>query len=88
MGIKEIITLSREYGSNPGFVIAGGGNTSYKDEALLYIKASGFALATIDETGFVAMERRKLNCIWLKEYPTEPKAREATALKDLMDSKA
>ena len=88
MGLTEIISLSREYGSDGRYVIAGGGNTSFKDDEFLHIKASGFALATIDESGFVAMERKKLNGIWDKEYPSESAARESTALADLMAAKA
>ena len=35
------------YGSNPAYVLAGGGNTSVKDETTLYVKGSGTQLATI-----------------------------------------
>ena len=30
--IKELIEISRFYGTDKEYVIAGGGNTSYKDE--------------------------------------------------------
>ena len=29
--IESLIAISRKYGSDPRYVIAGGGNTSYKD---------------------------------------------------------
>ena len=49
----ELIAVSRQYGQDKSFVIAGGGNTSFKDEKHIWIKASGAALETIDENGFL-----------------------------------
>ena len=46
--IDKLIEVSRKYGSDPRYVIAGGGNTSYKDAAHLWVKASGHALAPAD----------------------------------------
>ena len=37
--LKSLIEISRLYGDNPAFVIAGGGNTSYKDGHKIWIKA-------------------------------------------------
>ncbi len=88
MGIRELVEVSRRYGGDPRFVLAGGGNTSFKDEASLYIKASGFPLETIDADGFVRMERRKLAAIWDARYPEAPAEREKKALADLMASRA
>ena len=59
--IKALIEMSHRYGSDPEFVLAGGGNTSYKTEDMLYVKGSGTALATISESGFVKMDRKKLS---------------------------
>ena len=84
MSIVDLVHLSRRYGSDPEWVLAGGGNTSYKDDALLYIKASGFPLATITEAGFARMDRGALQRIWAASYPNETQAREAAALADLM----
>ena len=39
--INELIEISKYYGSNKYFVIAGGGNTSFKDDDTIWIKASG-----------------------------------------------
>ena len=47
--IDALVAVSRKYGSDPRFVIAGGGNTSYKTADRLWVKASGFAMATIEE---------------------------------------
>ncbi|HEY9053493.1 MAG TPA: class II aldolase/adducin family protein [Rectinemataceae bacterium] len=89
MGVLyALAALSRRYGADPAWVLAGGGNTSWKTEDSLYIKASGFSLATIGEDGFCSMDRPKLNVIWDKTYPEEKKAREAEALADLMAARS
>lgn len=88
MGVKELIEISRNYGKNPDYVLANGGNTSWKDEGSLYVKASGVALGDIDESGFVKMDRTKLNAIWNKSYPDDPDEREEEALADLMAARA
>ena len=88
MGIKELVKVSRFYGENPDFLLAGGGNTSFKDERYLYIKASGFKLASIGENGFAKLDRNALNLIWRKEYPVDADLREKQALQDLMDARA
>ncbi|MBQ4176071.1 MAG: class II aldolase/adducin family protein, partial [Lachnospiraceae bacterium] len=65
------------------FVIAGGGNTSYKDENHLWVKASGHALATIDENGFAVLDRAKLAPMGEKTYSADPTEREAQVKEDL-----
>ena len=57
MALSVITRLSNCYGANPDFVLAGGGNTSCKDEKYLYVKPSGVSLAKITEKDFVKMER-------------------------------
>jgi rhamnose utilization protein RhaD (predicted bifunctional aldolase and dehydrogenase) len=88
MGIEELVAVSRFYGSNPDYVIAGGGNTSFKDEKHLYIKGSGTSLAKIEPAGFVKMERERLARIWEKDYPGEADKREAAVLADMMAARA
>jgi rhamnose utilization protein RhaD (predicted bifunctional aldolase and dehydrogenase) len=87
MSIKELVKISRFYGADPSFLLAGGGNTSFKDKRYLYIKASGFKLASIEEDGFVKLDRNALNRIWEKEYAVDVNLREKQALQDLMDSR-
>jgi len=82
-----LVKISRFYGKESGFLLAGGGNTSFKDKRYLYVKASGFSLASIREDGFVKLDRNALNRIWEKEYPADVDLREKQALKDLMDSR-
>jgi rhamnose utilization protein RhaD (predicted bifunctional aldolase and dehydrogenase) len=87
MSIKELVKISRFYGRNPDFLLAGSGNTSLKNNGYLYIKASGFKLSSIGEDGFVKLDMNALNRIWKKEYPAEVDSREKQTLKDLMDSR-
>lgn len=84
MNLQELVEISNEYGRDARYVLAGGGNTSLKDDDFLYIKASGTTLATITEEGFVKMSRKELGAIWEKTYPTNNAARERAVLGDLM----
>ena len=72
--------------SDPSFVIAGGGNTSYKNEEKIWIKASGISLATIDEKGFVSLSREKLKGISQKKYSADPLLRESEVKADLHEA--
>ena len=61
--LKQLIEVSRKYGSDSRYVIAGGGNTSFKDDKNIWVKASGHALATITEDGFAVLDRKKLSVV-------------------------
>lgn len=84
--IDNLIAVSRKYGADSRFVIAGGGNTSYKDATCLWVKASGHALATIDEEGFAVMDRVRLDAMATKTYPADATEREARVKEDLADA--
>ncbi|MDR2394977.1 MAG: class II aldolase/adducin family protein [Treponema sp.] len=84
MSIEDLVTVSRYYGSNPEYVVAGGGNTSFKDESRLFIKSSGRALAEICAEDFVQMDRARLSKIWEQTYPAGSDNREAAVLSDLL----
>lgn len=81
--IQNLIDISRKYGSDERFVIAGGGNTSYKDEEKLWVKASGHALATITEEGFAVLDRALLNPMGKKKYSADSAEREEQVKNDL-----
>ena len=87
MNLSDLMEMSRRYGGNPDYVLAGGGNTSVKDENILYVKCSGVCLADITEQGIVAMDRRRLSSLLDKEYPKEDQAREAAFLEDVMGAR-
>lgn len=89
-GIQDLIEISQFYGKDKEYVIAGGGNTSFKNDEFLWIKASGIALSTIDENGFVRMSREKLKVISEREYSSNSDERETQVKNDLaaaIDSK-
>ena len=86
-GLRELIELSRFYGQNPDFVLAGGGNTSYKDDETLFIKASGVSLAGITPDGFVRVNRGKLNRIWEKQYSESDEDSDLQILQDILESR-
>ena len=81
--IEQLIAISQKYGKDSRYVIAGGGNTSYKNEDKLWVKASGHALATITEDGFAVLDRKKLNVISEKTYSSDTAAREEEVKNDL-----
>ena len=81
--IEELIEISHRYGSDQDYVIAGGGNTSFKNDEYIWIKGSGTSLATIDADGFVRLDRKKLKEIGRKAYPQDLILREAMVKDDL-----
>ncbi len=82
--LAALAAMSNKYGADPNYVLAGGGNTSYKSEDRLWVKGSGTALATIKPEDFVVLEREKLANMWSAVYPEEEAAREAAVLADMM----
>jgi len=81
--LNDLVKISQKYGKDPDYVIAGGGNTSYKNNDYLWIKASGTSLATITEDGFAKMDRSCLNKIAEKKYSTDPLKRETEIKEEL-----
>ena len=84
--IDSLIKISRLYGSDNKFVIAGGGNTSYKNKDRLWVKASGVSLATISEDGFALLDRAKLNLMTEKVYSSDDDEREEQVKRDLEEA--
>ncbi len=81
--IKQLIEISQFYGNDTRFVIAGGGNTSYKNAEKIWVKASGSSLATITEDGFAILDRAKLNPMSEKTYGANSAEREEQVKNDL-----
>lgn len=81
--MESLVEISRYYGKDPAYVIAGGGNTSCKTEKELFIKASGVSLATITRDGFVVMSREHLNLMEHKAYAEDAVKREEEVKQDL-----
>lgn len=85
--LEMLASMSNRYGSDADYVLAGGGNTSYKDDKYLYIKGSGTSLATIKPEEFVKLTRSKLDKMLTKKYPDDEVKREAEVLSDMMDAR-
>ena len=85
--MNKLIGMSRKYGRDGRYVLAGGGNTSVKAHGVLCVKASGTKLSDIGESGFVQMDMGKISAMFQKAYPNEDKQREGEALRDMMDAR-
>jgi len=85
--LGQLVEISNLLGKDPELVLAGGGNTSYKNESELYIKASGTSLSDITDDGFVVMDRSSLKKIWGENYPSDDDLREKAVLKDIMSAR-
>lgn len=81
--IQELISISQFYGKDNRFVIAGGGNTSYKNAERIWVKASGSSLANITEDGFAVLDRSLLNPMSEKQYSENAAEREEQVKNDL-----
>jgi rhamnulokinase len=85
--MTDLIAISLQYGADPAFVLAGGGNTSLKQGNRLWVKASGHALATIGADGFVELDRDALEAMLNSRWPHDPKEREALFVERVMASR-
>ncbi len=85
--MDKLVAVSRKYGSDPDYVLAGGGNTSWKENGVMAVKASGTELGNITSKGFVRLDLDKLQYIRTKKYPEDRAEREEMALEDLMNSR-
>ena len=85
--LSQLAAMSNKYGADAAFVLAGGGNTSFKSDKNLWIKGSGTSLATIRPEDFVVMDRSDLAKMWDADYPADEAAREAAVLQDMMDAR-
>ncbi|MEX2371234.1 MAG: SDR family NAD(P)-dependent oxidoreductase [Bacteroidales bacterium] len=82
--LEELIDISRFYGRDKNYTLAGGGNTSYKDDSDIWIKASGAELATITEDGFAQLHREKVKLVRDKVYSSDKQLRETEVKEDLV----
>ncbi|MGI5936014.1 MAG: class II aldolase/adducin family protein [Oscillospiraceae bacterium] len=82
--MENLIDFSRKYGSDVELVAAGGGNTSMKENGVLYVKKSGKPLAEAEMDSFISLDMEKLLSIVGKAYPKSDSEREAAFLADVM----
>lgn len=86
-GVQQLIEVSQYYGQKKEYVIAGGGNTSYKDDKHLWIKASGINLGDISENGFCVLDRKKLAEIPNQKFSADSDKREEEVKNALLNSR-
>lgn len=84
MDLDPIVRLSRHFGNNPDYVLAGGGNTSQKDGDTIAVKASGVQLGTIDAAGFVHLSLSKLKAVFTIALPSNSDEREKVVLEQML----
>jgi NAD(P)-dependent dehydrogenase (short-subunit alcohol dehydrogenase family)/rhamnose utilization protein RhaD (predicted bifunctional aldolase and dehydrogenase) len=82
--LGQLFEISRRYGGDADYVLAGGGNTSVKIGGVLHVKASGTSLADASEATFVAMDRGRLAAMWARSYSPDQDQREKEVLADLL----
>ncbi|MGB9686089.1 MAG: class II aldolase/adducin family protein [Rectinema subterraneum] len=87
MNLETLIEISRRYGADPDYVLAGGGNTSLKDGDVIAVKASGALLGTIDENGFVQLSLSKLRALFDMALTSDSEAREKIVLEKLLEAR-
>jgi rhamnose utilization protein RhaD (predicted bifunctional aldolase and dehydrogenase) len=86
--LQDLIEISKYYGANKNYTLAGGGNTSFKNDEFIWIKASGATLATIDEAGFAQLYRSKVQVVGEKKYSDDEQLREVEVKEDLIAANA
>jgi rhamnose utilization protein RhaD (predicted bifunctional aldolase and dehydrogenase) len=84
VALEALISLSNHYGSQTDYVIAGGGNTSWKNAATLWVKGSGQSLGTIKADGFAKIDRAALTALWAKTFSADKDEREKQVLECLL----
>ena len=87
MNLTSLIYFSRLYGANSELVTCGGGNTSMKENGVMYVKGSGTALKDAVTETFVAMDMPRLLAMLDDDYPEDDAAREAKFVKDCAAAK-
>lgn len=85
--LQELVDLSDKFGKREDCVIAGGGDSSVKDENFIYVKTSGVALSAITADGFVKMNRRALADMFERGYSETFDVRQEEVFSDLMDAR-
>ena len=83
--LEQIVELSHRFGTTD-YVRGGGGNTSVKNETVLWVKPSGTTLSSLKAESFLAMDRKILSKISEIEPPANPAAREVLVKEKMADA--
>ncbi|MEA1878509.1 MAG: SDR family NAD(P)-dependent oxidoreductase [Bacteroidota bacterium] len=84
--LEQLLALSLKLGNNLNQIQAAGGNTSFKDDKYLWVKASGFELKHAGPDSFVQCHRDKLESNLRKTYSSDPDISFEEAKVDLLSS--
>ncbi len=84
--LEKLIQLSKHYGSNKDYIIASGGNSSFKTEDYLWITASGSFLGKLEKSDILKLSRKQLAELKSKSYSSDPRQREEEVKNDLASS--
>jgi NAD(P)-dependent dehydrogenase (short-subunit alcohol dehydrogenase family)/rhamnose utilization protein RhaD (predicted bifunctional aldolase and dehydrogenase) len=84
--IADLLELSHYYGNDREFVIGGGGNTSWKDDRYLYVKASGTRLGSLAENELIKLDRQMLDEAFSASFPEDVFQRDQMILEGMMRS--
>ncbi|MFA5814740.1 MAG: SDR family NAD(P)-dependent oxidoreductase [Bacteroidales bacterium] len=84
--LADLLEISHFYGNDKEFVIGGGGNTSWKDENYLYVKASGTRLGSLTEQELIKLDRHRLDEMLSNSFPENAFQRDQMILEGMMKS--
>ncbi len=84
--LADLLEISHLYGNNNEFVIGGGGNTSWKDDDFLYVKASGTRLGKLTGDQLNKLDRRKLDQMLSGSFPENVFQRDQLIIEGMMNS--
>lgn len=84
--LNHLIKISQSFGQNPAYIIAGGGNSSFKNKDKMWVKASGTSMAIIKIDDFVCLDRRKMQILSQKKYSNDTSTREVEVKQDLLNA--
>lgn len=81
--LTDLVNISNYFGHDKFFVIAGGGNVSYKNSTKIWVKASGISLANLTAESLAVLDRASLQVIAEKKYSENIVLREEEVKNDL-----
>lgn len=84
--LELLLELSKRYGTDKDYVIASGGNSSFKTADHLWITASGSFLGRLRESDLLKLSRVKLAKLRSKTYETDSRQREEDVKNDLIST--
>ncbi|MFA6127983.1 MAG: SDR family NAD(P)-dependent oxidoreductase [Bacteroidales bacterium] len=82
--LDQLLELSHLFGNDNEFVIGGGGNTSWKDENFLFVKASGTRLGSLTAQELIKLDRSLLDELLSATFPNNPFQRDQLILQGMM----